>query len=1067
MGRSGNRGGVVAGVVVALWCLVPGAAGAQERMDRYYAHDTVEDEHGVIAPWYTGMNGQFDWRVRIAGETLKRYPWTQPGEAVAVVPHYFFNGTWSIAPDGTIGIPELNDWNNGDQSQRIAFILSGLVDYYRYTGDAAALGLITVLGNAFLDHCLTPADHPWPRFPVSVPVKGVPYGDCSPEGYIQTDIAAEVGLALLKAYQVVGEERWLEAARHWGDLFAQYEGTGPQDTPWSRYANPEAVPWSDLMTGGVTYILFFLDELIRLGYTGPNGQIVEARDAGLAYLRDELLPQWTRPDVWGRNFWDWECYVQCEYVTTFPCRYMMAYPDRFPNWRNDVRNIANLFLNHTGVALSSNAQVYSGAWAYPESSGCCGRSLWYPPMEVSTVYAEYGVRADSAWAREMARRQQILATYGEKEKGLVEDNIDGGAIVAASWFKITHPMALKHILGTMGWLPEVQGANRENHIMRSTAVVRHMEYDAGAVRYTTYDAPENTTEVLRLAFAPTRVTAGGHGLDRRESLDANGYTVKPLPGGDCIVGVRHDGATEVVVEGEDVQRVAEAEDLNREGDWRTVREESARGGALVAASSTGAALTFRFTGNQVRVIGRYAPDGGRADVYLDGEKQLVPVDCWSPAVRDRQVLYYCNGLENTEHELKLVARGEGNPIAPGTTLYVDAVQWSDATGDSGYGSGGGPKDAQRWVFGYAGREPLVDSEGRPWHNGAEFVVRLGDMADSVAGSWWTEPRADSIENTPDPDLYTYGIHGSRMWVYVTVGPGTYHARLKLAETRDAPPLKRAMDVGINGEWKLRGLDVEATAGGLRRAVDLVFNGIEPRHGVIAIELRGQPHGEAILQALEVAPGDGGPGAEAVCLPEDILAEPTAGLENPGFEFGTFTLVGPRGQRARAIGWEAEVLSEGTCYVWGESAYAAHPDWGLPRYHTGAQALRTHTDGAGHTRVWQEVAVKPSTRYRASAWVHGFSQRDKGFGTHDTDSAGIVIEELDEDGEVVATHPKAAVTEATDGYVPVSASVTTSEETRRVRFILDTVIGGHYADGHVTYDDCEWVQLEDAEDEGRP
>ena len=50
---------------------------------KYFAHDAVEDRNGVIAPWYNGQNGQFDLRVRIAAEGMKRYPWTTGDAAVA------------------------------------------------------------------------------------------------------------------------------------------------------------------------------------------------------------------------------------------------------------------------------------------------------------------------------------------------------------------------------------------------------------------------------------------------------------------------------------------------------------------------------------------------------------------------------------------------------------------------------------------------------------------------------------------------------------------------------------------------------------------------------------------------------------------------------------------------------------------------------------------------------------------------------------------------------------------------------------------------------------------------
>ncbi len=62
-----------------LFCSGVHAATTQER---YYAHETVEDEHGVIAPWYRGQNGQCDYRIRLAADTLKRYPWYGPPIAV-------------------------------------------------------------------------------------------------------------------------------------------------------------------------------------------------------------------------------------------------------------------------------------------------------------------------------------------------------------------------------------------------------------------------------------------------------------------------------------------------------------------------------------------------------------------------------------------------------------------------------------------------------------------------------------------------------------------------------------------------------------------------------------------------------------------------------------------------------------------------------------------------------------------------------------------------------------------------------------------------------------------------
>jgi hypothetical protein len=855
-------------------CLLQLTSLAAARQDHYYAYPTVEDANGVIAPWYTGLNGQLDYRVRIAVETLKRYPWALPPKSPVPAPEYVFNGTWAISSDGDISIPNLRDWDNGDLGQRAAYVFSSWVDYYRYSGDPAAIAHVGYMADYLLSYCQTPPDHPWPQFLISVPTKGKPYGQCDSHGMIQLDIAAETGLALLRAYQMTGNEPWFNACKHWGDLLAAHRNDKPGMPPWNRYANPEDAIWDDQMTGGVVFLLAFFDELIRLGYTGDGNAIVTARDAGRAWLRDDLLPRWTVDDTWGRNYWDWPDPVQAENVTEFVARYLVEHPEIFPNGRNDARNILSLFLNRTSVSPGSGGDVYSGAWAHPESSGCCGRSLWYGPMEIATVLAQYGTVADSAWARELARREQILATYDAHETGVVEDNIDGGAIVAGSWFKITHPMPLKHVLGTIAWLPEVFGANRENHIVRSSAVVNQVNYGRGRIEYSTFDAPPQTVDVLRLAFRPAAVRADGVVLELGEPLASNGYAVQELSQGDCIVTIRHDGKRRVVIEGSDPQESLNADGLFFEGSWTPVE------GTSRCASATDAAVEHRFKGNQVRLIGRVGPNGGLADLFLDGVKQRVPVDCWNPAPRSGQVLYYRNGLPEGEHTLRVVVRGAGNAASKGAAVFIDGFQWSAATGNAGYGAGGGPTETQRMICGYSERTDYVDSRGNAWRPCTEWVCRAGDLTDVVQQNWWTKRRRLEVDNTPDPELYRYGIHAPEFWVNVTVAPGTYHVCLKFMNTFDMahpkktpkegdnPALLDGTTVLINGEACVKDMDVEKTAGGLNRAVDLVFNNIQPRNGIIELRFR-NPVGVAAVQAIEVGLGDGGEGATpvAVTVPE--------------------------------------------------------------------------------------------------------------------------------------------------------------------------------------------------------
>ena len=96
------------------------------------------------------------------------------------------------------------------------------VAYYRYTGDPAAIGLITLTADYLLDYCQTPANNPWPNFIISAPVKGKAFGRANPHGFIQLDLCAQLGSAMLAGYKLTGNPRYLAAVKHWADLLAEH-----------------------------------------------------------------------------------------------------------------------------------------------------------------------------------------------------------------------------------------------------------------------------------------------------------------------------------------------------------------------------------------------------------------------------------------------------------------------------------------------------------------------------------------------------------------------------------------------------------------------------------------------------------------------------------------------------------------------------------------------------------------------------------------------------------------------------------------------------------------------------
>ncbi len=831
-------------------------------LERYYAHKAVEDEHGVIAPWSERLNGPLDTRLRIAVEVLKRYPWVGTDKAVLAAPDFVYNSHWSIRDDGTILIPPTNDWMCGDLSQRAWSIVQGLTSYYQYSGDPIAFVYIPLTIDYILDYAQTPPDHDWPLFPISTPTQGKAYGPCDASARNQLDLCAIVGRETVRAYKLTSNPRYLEAAKHWADVLAQKCNLDPTLPPWNRYTHPEVVDWSDQLTGTTAIICEFLDAVIALGYTGSDRAIVRARDAGIRYVRDCMLPRWIENDTWGRQYWDWDNPVQCGIVSM--CGdYILAHPDAFGNWKTDVRNMLTLIMNRNGADPGSMGDVYSGAWAWPESCTCCGTSLSYNQYTAGPTLLRYAALADDDLLYEIGRRMMIMATYDSHENGVVWDGLTGRAVATGEWSNLAHPWPLCQTLEAMKWAPGLFGPRRENHIVRSSSVVNHVVYEKNRISYSTFDAPPKTCDVLRLAFEPISVVADGKALAERPDLKSNGFAVHKLPQGDFLVEIRHDGATAVVVSGkDDPQQQIDDDRLVYAGAWKAANQAEAIGNAMHITSEKDASTTFAFVGNQVRLLGSVDPSGGLADVYLDGHKQLTLVDCWNPQTRHGQLLYFRNGLPDGRHEIQIVARGQGNPLSQGRSIYVDAIQYSAATADADFGSGGGPTGAQRMIFGYAERNDYIDNRGHAWKPATEWVIRTGYGTDTVEQSWWTQRRSMHIANTDDEELYRYGVHGKDLWVNLTVGPGRYYVTLKFAETpvhtflertKDGGRITHTLDVLLNGGKVVNKLNVAKAAGGLFRAFDRTFTDIEPEHGIIEIRLVGCDEHGAILQAVEIGP----------------------------------------------------------------------------------------------------------------------------------------------------------------------------------------------------------------------
>jgi hypothetical protein len=88
------------------------------------------------------------------------------------------------------------------------------------------------------------------------------------------------------------------------------------------------------------------------------------------------------------------------------------------------------------------------------------------------------------------------------------------------------------------------------------------------------------------------------------------------------------------------------------------------------AEGAGSEVTLKFNGTGLALAGDLSQEGGRADVYLDGEKAELVADAYIvPKTHDND-LWRIHGLTPGEHTLRLVVRDDADPRSNGRKVLI-------------------------------------------------------------------------------------------------------------------------------------------------------------------------------------------------------------------------------------------------------------------------------------------------------------------------------------------------------------------------------------------------------------
>ena len=532
--------------IVALGtCAVVTPAQASAASGTLFGHAVRVDGSGKIVSW-SGESSPYAHVARLAWRALEtKFPIQDNGLETWLTysrfdPDTFGGIAWPHNPAGLY-----------------AMLTDSATLWYEFSGDAEAVQVARKALTYELDHGTTPDDWAWARVPFASAGAGdLEYGGADDDwcnlcgrgdgvGVIEPDKVGELGFAYLRMFEMTGEARFREAAISCADALTAHVRTGDAAaSPWPFRVRAQTNVVREEYSSNVVGALTLLDELVRLGLGDVQGYR-RARALALHWLLSVPIVN----DAWSGYFEDVDIHPDPaqntnQYCALHTARWLLQHREVDPQWRAHVGHLLTWTEGTFGHDTPTEQGRQWGATVMSEQHDDTAKMASHTARFGATMALWFEATGDRR-AGERAARSLNWATYACNEDGIVSvaENPNEGY-----WFTDGYADYIRHFLVALGAVPDWAPSD-ENHILRSTSVVRDVDYGPDRVAWETFDP--RAEETLRLTFRPTNVLFAGTPARRRDAgpLDSDGYTEKPLASGGFLVHVRHENATRVSLSG--------------------------------------------------------------------------------------------------------------------------------------------------------------------------------------------------------------------------------------------------------------------------------------------------------------------------------------------------------------------------------------------------------------------------------------------------------------------------------------------------------------------------------------
>jgi hypothetical protein len=453
-------------VLLALAASSPAPPAPADVPSRLQYHEIRTDAAGMILPWSDDDPAKaYDRVIRLVWGFWQRMEKCPNG-----VPYYLQHQVWKPEHDPR-GL-------GGDQ---LSMALSSWNLLHGYLGDPAVVANMRTIADYWLTNGMTGTDAAWPNvpFPYNTDVHAGRYdGDMvAGKGFLQPDKAGSFGAELVTLHEITGEPRYLEAAIGIADTLARNVQPGDAvRSPWPFRVHAVTGEVFVSKNGRFDYTtnwtgaLRLFHALVAMG----KGCVADYESAR-RLVGDWLTTYPRQTQRWGPFFEDVNIYSDTQINAGTMALYILEHPSWMPDGLATVRRI----LDWTNETFGNPTWSRYGVLATNEQTAyeVPGNSHTSRQASLELMWAEA--------ARDPSRRAQAVrnlswATYMVDTDGknrYYHDDI---------WLTDGYGDYVRHYLRAMAAAPELAPAD-QNHLLRTSSVIRGIDYGADEIRYVKWD----------------------------------------------------------------------------------------------------------------------------------------------------------------------------------------------------------------------------------------------------------------------------------------------------------------------------------------------------------------------------------------------------------------------------------------------------------------------------------------------------------------------------------------------------------------------------------------------------